>query len=737
MTAKIGNDNICFEPYREVFTDMANAAGNSIMACLFHTQFDNTWYLINENRCFMATIKDVALRAGVSISTVSHVLNKTRFVSSDLEEKVYSAIRELDYKQHSNSTKKSRFIKNEPGSGFIVVLESGDSEDYLVRSAVKHIRKELLPTGYSLVTVNYNYEDKFDYLAKQFLSHPGAVGLIAFPGEDSAKLLDYLKDVDIPTVLVSRPREGINVGFVTPDVEGGTYRGIRHLIRSGHERIAILCDKYAQTAGILYGYQRALKYYDHSFDSSLVKTGLDKKEDVFSALDELYSLEVPPTAVMAASYSVASPLFKYMGANNIRCPQDVSVVCAHDFEWASLHTPPLTVVRQDTPALAKAAVELLKDRIDNAGEDGLMPESTGTRSMEKLIPAKLLVRSSTAGIAHGPFGEIAGSVETLSLTEKEISTICSGNYTAAISFHYTGKSWMDLLVKGVNAVFQSLNISVIATTDAHFSPELQSKQLESLSMMEPDIIIAMPTDDKKTSKAFQNVAKSKSKLILITNVPEGLSIGDYVTCVSVNESSHGRNIGQGLGDYMVSHGLTKAALIKHGSDFYATNQRDWAAEQVLSEEFDSVDICAKEIFIREEDAYDATIKLLKKHPEIEAIYTSWEGPAIEVMRALTDIGRTNIAVATGDLDINTALLLARGGMIKSLSAQKPFEEGEAIALAAANALLGKSPPTFIGIEPLSVSPDNILKMWKEIYKEEPPKKLWEALKENPSYIPNL
>lgn len=682
----------------------------------------------------MATIKDVAKMAGVSISTVSHVLNKTRFVSNDLEEKVYIAIKELDYKQHGMDAKKKRAHFKSPEKSFLVFLQSGGSDNYLMHRIERQIEKEMAETEYFLVTLDYSDKEKLEAAKKLFLSSPNAAGVIAFPGNDLEELFALLQDITLPTVVLSRYREGVQADFVSTDVEGSVYRGVRHLIRGGHEKIALLSDRFYPNSSLLYGYNKALKQYDLPFDENLVKIDIGKKGDVITALDELYEMEVPPTALMAASYSIAAPVFKYLNANNIVCPKDVSVVCFHDFEWASLHTPPITVVRQDTLLLAKTAVNTLIERIQSASHP---PAEQEDGYQEKVIPTKLIVRSSTSGIARGPFGERAGSVESLYLSENDISAIAVGNYTAAISFHYTGKSWMDLINKGINAVFNSLNISVIATMDAHFNPELQSKQLKSIRMMEPDIIIAIPTDDKKTAPAFKSVAESDSKLILITNIPDGLRLGDYVTCVSVNESSHGRNIGQGLGEYMVSHGLKKAAFIKHGSDFFATNQRDWAAEQVISEEFDSIEICAHATFNREEDAYDATLKLMQKRPDVEALYTSWEGPAIEAMRALTDIGRTNVAVATGDLDINTALLLARGGMIKSISAQRPYEQGEAIALAAANALLGKSPPTFIGIEPVQVTPDNILKVWKEIYKQDPPKRLREALKENPSYIPNL
>jgi ribose transport system substrate-binding protein len=155
-----------------------------------------------------------------------------------------------------------------------------------------------------------------------------------------------------------------------------------------------------------------------------------------------------------------------------------------------------------------------------------------------------------------------------------------------------------------------------------------------------------------------------------------------------------------------------------------------AAEQILLEEYESVKVCAEAYFNSENEVYDITAALVKKHPEIEALYLPWEGPAMMAMSALSDMNRTNIAVATGDLEEETAYILAQGGMIKAISAQCPYEQGEAIALVAANALLGKATPSYIGIEPVSVTPHNLLKTWRQVFKEEPPHKLKELLKES-------
>ena len=252
--------------------------------------------------------------------------------------------------------------------------------------------------------------------------------------------------------------------------------------------------------------------------------------------------------------------------------------------------------------------------------------------------------------------------------------------------------------------------------------------MESIKFLKPDLLISIPVDTRGTAEAFRSIADSDTRLVLITNVPEGLTPKDYISCISVNERSHGDSMGRGLGEYMVRHGLKYAGLICHGEqNFFATKQRDGAAEQVLTEEYPEIRVCGKVNFLTEVDVYQKTLKLIGMYPEIQALYVSWDGPALEVIKALTELERTDIAIVTGDLDYAIAMQMAQGGMVKMISAQCPYEQGEAIAMVAANGLLGKAVPSFIGVEPISIDRENLLKNWKAIFKEDPPAALRNAI----------
>lgn len=674
----------------------------------------------------MATITDIAKMAGVSTSTVSHVVNKTRYVSPELVERVEKIIQELEHPPNFVVKKKKIGIIPSPNTTKYILFLKSDGNSNFQLQIEKQVEISLQNTPYSLLSFEYGSDIKRLAVLNQYLIHtPDVVGAMVFPDEKDTIQKAFLSFCSFPIIILGRKLTDYNADSIMSDNYEGGYKATRHLIKNGHEQIAFLGSSHNRSPKRLLGFEKAMEDYKITINKNFILTNLHTKQEIYNTLDLLFSGCPVPTAILAANYSVLIPLLYYIEAHNIICPNDISIVAFNEFDWAKLHNPPLTTIEQDTVKIGTYAVNTLLKRI----------QSNETLPFEEFIlPPALNVRNSTCGIGRGPFGEKAETIDSLLLTPNEEQTLREKNYTAAISFHYAGKAWMTLHQKGIKDIFDNLGISLIAVMDAHFNPELQCKQLESLRIMEPDIIIAIPTDNEKTASAFRKITKGNSKLILITNVPDGLTPQNYISCVSVNEHSHGRNMGHGLGEYMQKHSLTKLGIIKHEANFYATNQRDSAAEQVLSEEYPELKICGYAKFKTEEEVYKKTIDLLKQHPDIEALYISWEGPAMEAMAALTQLERTEIAIVTGDLDYSIAQNMAKGGMIKMISAQCPYEQGQAIALAAANALLHKKTPSFIGIEPIIVTPENLLKSWKKVFKEEPFAQLKQAMKENPNYI---
>jgi ribose transport system substrate-binding protein len=678
----------------------------------------------------VATINDIAKMAKVSPSTVSHVVNKTRYVSPELVERVENAIKELEHLPDFILRKKIREAQKVKGKYILLLITNKKS--MFQKQVEKLIDEQLKNSGYSLLSLNCAEDiTSIKEILAFILNSSMFSGVIYFSDINNIIPKQILKDCKIPAVAIGFEVDGFLVDNIVIDTNEGAYKAVKHLVYKGHELIGFLGNG-GQASRKLLGYKKALEDYQINYIDEYVFTDLENEQEIFRVLDVLLSGDESPTALLVANYSGVIPLLKYIESHNIECPDDLSVVCLNNFEWAQLYKPALTTIEQDVEKIVRNAISILFKRINNQE----YVNQTAFRNIYKSlhISNKLVVRSSTAAIGRGPFGEKAAQAKSIVLEEDEISLLKPKGVTAAISFHYGGKAWMALLQKGIKEVFEKMGISLIAVTDAHFDPELQCKQLKSLALLEPDIIIAVPTDNKKTSKAFKELVKNNIKLILITNVPDGLTREDYVTCVSTNERSHGQNMGFGLGEYMRRHGLKNFGMVVYDANFYATNQRDNAVMQIMEEEYSDLHLCNELRFSNEDELYKLTSDYIERYPEIEALYVSWDGPATKVISALNDMGRSDIAIITSDLDTPVALNMAKGGMIKMISAQCPYEQGQAIAWAAGNAMLFKEVPSFIGIEPISVTPDNLLKSWTNIFKENPREELISAIRENPNFI---
>jgi ribose transport system substrate-binding protein len=680
----------------------------------------------------MATINDIARMANVSTTTVSHVVNKTRYVSPELVERVEKAIREAGDVPNFIA-KKTALSSDSFETQYIVVLVT-NKESNFQKQVVKEFGFLASVSKYTLITLicDDDINAQQDFYRVIFKSKTVA-GVIVFPDKGNNVFSNILAAEKIPTVVIGEKPDNYLADCIISDTQDGAMLATQHLIRRGHEHIAFIASNLSNYNRRLAGYTKALEQYHLKVDNKLIFTDIDSEESVYRILKQMLEAEVPPSAVFVANYSIIIPMLRYLDMHNIKCPEDLSIVCFNDFECAPLINPSITTIRQNVEEIGKLAFSTLANRIAKK-EPANLPALKNTYTMVH-VPTRIVVRDSTCGIGRGPYGERAASSSLLNLTEKEKEEIRAKKFTAAISFHYAGKSWMMLTQKGILEIFNQLGISIIATTDAHFNPSLQCRQLASLNMLEPDILISIPTDNSLTSEAYLKFRGSKTKLIFISNIPDGLSPADYVTCVSVNERSHGRNMGEGLGEYLVRHKLSNYAMVVHEANFYATNQRDSSAEQVLTEEYPSLTSCGVIKFQNEKDVYEKVHDFIVHHPEVEGLYVSWDGPAAKVIQALSDLGRNDIAISTGDLDYADAMNMAKGGMIKMISAQSPYDQGIAIALAAANALLGHKVPSFFGIEPISVTPDNLLKSWERIFHEKPNNALVNALSENPNYIP--
>ena len=354
-------------------------------------------------------------------------------------------------------------------------------------------------------------------------------------------------------------------------------------------------------------------------------------------------------------------------------------------------------------------MDLLLRKIDNYSD----------ASPEIKVPMDLSIQQSTQVIGKGPFGERTVSPEELTISTEEAEKLRSSNYKVAISFHYGGTAWARLYENGIQNIFDKYGISIISTTDARFDPLLQVAQLEGLRLQQPDAIIAIPVDDEVTAKKFQSISE-EVKLIFMSNVPEGMEKNQYASCVSVNERENGQNVALLLGNYFKNEKDVKIGFIGHGAQFYGTHLRDAVANEVIRTNFQNIEIVNEKYFYKIENTYEVCKEMLTANPEIKGLYISWDRPTLEAIKALKELNREDVSIFTFDLDNEIATYLAKEEMVKGLSTQRPYQQGIAVGLATAKALLGKEHYKYIGVPPYVVESKNLLKAWKDITLEPAP-----------------
>lgn len=662
------------------------------------------------------TIKDVANDAKVSIATVSHVINKTRYVSPDLKNRVKSSIKKIGYRFYPSEDSYNEIYNK------IICLIVPDISNNMYASIGVSLENQLKQKEYDLLIITYN-QDKSRALSylNRLIKERKVSGIILSSYLFNSEDLSILVKSKIPFVFIDSIVKGIKANTVLSDNFGGVYNATTHLLKYGHERIALfqMSSNITTTEEEVQGYKKAITEHNIKFNKDLILSFREGEEELNNIIRKYMNSENRPTSIICTNSNFLTIIVKYLNEHGQNYPENLSLIGNNNYDFPSLIKPELTSISQFPDKIGTTALNILLRII--SGEK--------IKNSIIRIPVKLNVKESTQIIGRGPFGEKSEYPDSLVLSDFEVGKINTGNYTAAIAFHYSGKTFIRLMELGTRDIFNKLNIKILSITNAHFDPNIQNRQLEGLMLLQPSVIISIPCDDIITAQSYKKIAKSNSKLILINNVPSGFKQSDYVTCVSVNERENGYNAGKLLGQYFDNKENIKIGLIVHGAEFYGTKQRDSAAEQVLREEFKNIEIVAKENFIKEERAYNICKEMIRVNPGIQGLYISWDGPALQSMKALSDLSREDVAIVTCDLDTEVAISIAKRGMIKGLSTERPYEQGVAVAYAAGNALLGKKVASFIGIKPYIVTSDNLVKVWKDVIKEREPDLLLKALEE--------
>ncbi|MCL4393928.1 MAG: LacI family transcriptional regulator [Chloroflexi bacterium] len=334
------------------------------------------------------TIKDVAREAGVSISTVSNVLNgRMDAMSEETLQRIQKAVASLRFRP--NSLARSMVTQRTGSIGLIL----DEIETPLFLQALSVIEPIARRAGYNVLMCNArNVVDEREAL--DLLLDKQIDGLI-FLSTTELREDEYLLELQVaglPVVLINRETENIGPyhDLVCWDNVGGVAAAVEHLVRQGHRRIAHLRGpiKRRSSEERLRGYRLGLEKSGLSYDESYVRSGdyTETPEAWAKATDELLALAEPPTAIIASDDVVAAVVMRAIQDAGLRVPADISVVGIDDQPFCTYLNPALATVRLPVVDAGERAIALLLDRI--AGE--------GTAGRRILLPCPLIVRGSCA-----------------------------------------------------------------------------------------------------------------------------------------------------------------------------------------------------------------------------------------------------------------------------------------------------------------------------------------------------
>src|SRR3954471_440417 len=331
----------------------------------------------------MATMNDVARVAQVSIATVSHVINGTRFLSPERIERVHAAMEALDYTP--DATARSLRMGRTDTIGLVIP----DNTNPFFAELARWIEEAGFDAGYTTILANSNERPYRERRYITTLLSKRVDGLIIAPsgGEDQT-LIGLLRRVRTPIVIVDHDGMLPIGDVVLYDDTGGSAAVARHLLELGHTRIACVAGPA----------ERAPHERLESFRRTPAEAGVTLDEHAVVAADfhfrggreataKLLATGRPFTALFAANDLMAAGAIRELHAHGLSVPDDVSVVGFDDAPLAQMISPALTTIRQPMQAMAETAVSLLPARVAEGG---------GGNHPRRVLPTSLVVRDSTA-----------------------------------------------------------------------------------------------------------------------------------------------------------------------------------------------------------------------------------------------------------------------------------------------------------------------------------------------------
>jgi LacI family transcriptional regulator len=344
------------------------------------------------------TIEHIATLAQVSRSTVSRVLNNHPSVRPTVRERVLQVIREQNYAPQAAA--RSLASSRTDTIGLLVTRSAAVSlADPFIATMIQSLFEASAQQGY-FVMLSMLTADLEPGFYDRILRSRHVDGVIMFSSDIDDPILPLLIKDGGPMVLIGRHPYFLNVTSVDVENREGARDAVAHLIGLGHRRIGVINGQLQMEAAQARrdGYKQALLEAGIVIDAELMVDGFYSETAAYQAMLKLLDLAQPPTAVFAASDTMAIGALHAVRARELRVPDEIALIGYDDLPLAAYATPPLTSVHQPIGEMGAHAVRLLVEQIRGQGP------ATSVR-----LPARLVIRASSGGGAALSSGK-GGSV---------------------------------------------------------------------------------------------------------------------------------------------------------------------------------------------------------------------------------------------------------------------------------------------------------------------------------------
>ncbi len=311
----------------------------------------------------MASMNDVAKRAGVSIATVSRVLNNSESVNEETRMKILKAIKELKY-QPSRVAKR---LRSKTGAGNLLGVLIPDIQNPFYVDVLRGIEDVAYQNNYVIIMCNFSQDEKKEAMYLEILESEAIDGLIAAPANEDDPRVKKIVRNGLPVVCVDRGLKGMDVDVVWVNNEESAYQAVSYMIEKGYKRIAHIggLPTIPSSRLRLDGYRKALEDHGIQIDDSLIVQGDSSYVSGIQYTTQLLDLTTPPDAIFTGNNLITLGALEVINGRKLQIPGDIAVLGFDDMNWSNALNPPLTAVRQPAYEIGKRAGELLIQRIND------------------------------------------------------------------------------------------------------------------------------------------------------------------------------------------------------------------------------------------------------------------------------------------------------------------------------------------------------------------------------------